>query len=119
MKIFNPLRHCARPHGVGLRQNVHPTHRALLPNQFRQQAVVADEVLGAGSEVGELCGCEVDTRALVEGGEDVAEMDWAGFQLLPQLVESKPQGRIPWDVIVYSISARRVAARFASWRKHP
>ncbi len=50
--------------------------------QFRQRPVVADEVLATAGEVGELRGGDVDAQAIVERGEDVAEMDWPGFRLL-------------------------------------
>ena len=69
-------------HGVGLSQQVHPKHRAALPDQFRPRPVVADEVLGPAGEVGELRGGYVDPQPLVERGEQVAEMDRPGFRLL-------------------------------------
>src|SRR5207248_7036698 len=49
---------------------------------FRQRPVLADEVLRAAREVGELGGGDVDPQPLIERGEDVAEMDRPGAWLL-------------------------------------
>ena len=46
----------------------------VLPHQFRQRAVVADEVLRPTGDVGELRGDDVDSQPLVERGEDIADM---------------------------------------------
>jgi len=42
----------------------------MLPNQFRQRPVVADEVLRAAGEAGELRGGDINPLPLVERGED-------------------------------------------------
>ena len=54
----------------------------MLPNQFRQWPVVADEVLGTAGEVGKLRAGDVNAQPLVERGEDIAEMNGPGFRLL-------------------------------------
>src|SRR5437899_2528988 len=54
----------------------------MLPDQFRQRPVIADEVLRAAGEVGELRGGDIDPQTLIERGEDVAEMNRPGARLL-------------------------------------
>src|SRR5688572_22215566 len=53
-----------------------------LLQQFWQRAVFADEVLRAAGEVRELRRGDVEAEALVERGEDFAEMDWARQRFL-------------------------------------
>ena len=53
-----------------------------LADQLRQRPVIADEVLRAAREVGELRGGDIDSQPLIERGEDVAEMDRPGARLL-------------------------------------
>ena len=53
-----------------------------LSDQLRQGPVIADEILGAAGEVGELRGGDVDPQTLVERGENVAEMNRPGVRLL-------------------------------------
>ena len=60
----------------------HGTRHPCYPISSGSGRVVADEVLGAAGEVGELRGGDVDSQPLVERGEDVAEMNWSGFRLL-------------------------------------
>ena len=55
---------------------------AVLPNQFRQRPVVADEVLWTAVEVGELRGRDINAQALIERGEDFTEMDRPGSWFL-------------------------------------
>src|SRR6185369_2913868 len=53
----------------------------LLAQQFRHRAVIADEVLWAAREVGELRCCRVDSQPLIQRGEDVAEMNGSRLRL--------------------------------------
>src|SRR5262249_50193065 len=59
-----------------------PARNAALANQFRQRPVIADDVMRAAGEVGELRGGDIDAQTLIERGEDVAEMDRPGARLL-------------------------------------
>ncbi len=68
----------------------------VLPRQFRQRSVVADEVLRAAGEVGELRGGDVDPQALVERGEEVAELNRPGFRLLGRREDLK---RLPVKLV--------------------
>ena len=45
--------------------------------------MIADEVVRAAGEVGELRGGDVDPQPLIERGEDVAEVDRPGARLIP------------------------------------
>src|SRR5947209_313284 len=53
-----------------------------LPDQFREGSMIADEVMRPAREIVEVRGGNVDPKALIEGGEDVAEMNRPGARLL-------------------------------------
>src|SRR5262245_27310234 len=59
-----------------------PARSFTLPDEFRHGAVIADEVLRPARKVGELRGGDIDPQALIERGEDVAEMNRPGARLL-------------------------------------
>src|SRR6516165_8136645 len=53
-----------------------------LSNQFRQRPVIADQVVRTAGKVGKLRAGHIDPQALIEGGEDVTEMNRPGMRLL-------------------------------------
>jgi len=53
-----------------------------LPDKLRQWPVVADEVVRAAREIGELSSGDVDPQTVIERGEDVAEMNRLAARLL-------------------------------------
>src|SRR5712691_10781569 len=55
---------------------------AMLPNQFRQRPVIADEVLRSAREVRELGRRNIIPQTLVQCGEDAPKMNWPASRLL-------------------------------------
>ncbi len=83
----SPLRTCAPGPKLPVSSMFHADSRCAsanvhLADEFRDRPMVADEVLRAAAEVGELRGRDVDAQTLIERGEDFAEMDRPGARLL-------------------------------------
>src|SRR5262245_43298407 len=59
-----------------------------LPNQLWQRPMVADQVLRAAIEVGELRMCDVNPQPFIKRGEYVAKVNWPRLGLF-----APPRGR--------------------------
>src|SRR6516165_8555593 len=81
------------------------TFRHGSPDQFRHRPVIADQVLRAAGEVGELRAANIDSKSLIKRGEDIAEMDRPGAWLLAPAI-----GRAQDLAVVHAAAGQERAA---------